>query len=123
LPTYIMLMKLTDGGALAIKESPGRIDVAQAKWRALGGKMTSLHRTFGEYDFVAVGEGPNDWCAMAFDAFMASTGSVRTITMKAIDETEWKWLLGSKDEDLAEIASPPGPTRRKGFSPARRKSS
>jgi uncharacterized protein with GYD domain len=112
-----MLMRLTDAGAKGIKQSPAAVDAAWEKWTQLGGEVLSFHRTMGEYDFVAVGTAPNDWCAMAFDAFLAGSGRVDCVTMHAIDATEWAWLLHAPDEVLRDLGSDPEPTRRKGLAP------
>jgi uncharacterized protein with GYD domain len=100
MPSYVMLMKLTAKGADEIDSSPERIAAAKASWEALGGTVTSFHATMGEYDFVAVGEGPNDLCAMAFAAIMTATGSVSVTTMKAFDEEQWSFILQAPGDRL-----------------------
>ena len=115
MPTYVMLVKLTDEGEREIFDSPHRLDLLAHKWRELGGKLSSIYRTLGEYDFVGLAEAPNDWCALKFDAYMAASGDVRTTTTKAYEQAEWSWLLNTGDDDIAEIGPPPGPTKKKGF--------
>jgi uncharacterized protein with GYD domain len=40
MPSYVILMKLTEQGAKAIKEAPARIDAGIEGWEAMGGKIT-----------------------------------------------------------------------------------
>ena len=58
--TYILLMKITDKGALDIKHSPERVVDAMKLWESMGGKTLGIYLTTGEYDYVAFGEGPDD---------------------------------------------------------------
>jgi uncharacterized protein with GYD domain len=102
MPDYIMLMKLTAKGAANIDGSPDRISAARKAWEELGGKLTSLHATFGEYDFVAVGEAPNDWVPAAFVAALAADGHVTTTTMKAFTEHDWVWLVRAPWDAIRE---------------------
>jgi uncharacterized protein with GYD domain len=114
MPVYVALMKLTDEGARALKESPERIRAAKEKWEALGGKIETFYVLMGEYDFVAIGSAPSEWTALAWDAAMAKSGAVRTVTMKAFDEDDWWWVLNeATDEEIREMSRPPAPTRRK----------
>jgi uncharacterized protein with GYD domain len=101
-----MLMKLTAAGAAALEESPQRISAAKREFEALGGTVSSFHVTMGEYDFVAVGEAPNDLCAMAFAAVMAKSGSVTVTTMKAFSEDEWPLILEGEPEQLMSAVVP-----------------
>jgi len=83
MPTYVLLMKLTDQGIKDIKNAPSRIEEAIKGWEAMGGKTLSFYSTMGEYDYVAIGEAPNDETAVAFLLKLGSAGSVRTTTLKA----------------------------------------
>ena len=47
----------------------------------------------GEYDYVAIGEFPNDEVAMAFALALASTGNVRTTTLKAFVKDEFAEIV------------------------------
>jgi uncharacterized protein with GYD domain len=100
MPSYVMLMKLTAAGAARLEESPARIAAAKKAFAELGGEVTSFHITMGEYDFVAVGEAPNDLCAMAFAAIMAKSGSVTVTTMKGFSEAQWPFILEANPEFL-----------------------
>ena len=101
MPDYIMLMKLTSAGASHIDESPDRISAATKMWARLGGTIKSFHGTFGEYDFVAVGEAPNDWVPAAFASALASSGFVTTTTMKAFSADDMAYYLNAGPEDIA----------------------
>ena len=58
--TYILLMNLTDKGIVDVKNSPNRVADAMKLWESMGGKTIGVYMTMGEYDFVAIGEGPDD---------------------------------------------------------------
>ncbi|MCP4265635.1 MAG: GYD domain-containing protein, partial [Candidatus Brocadiaceae bacterium] len=66
MPTYITLYKLTEQGIKNIKDAPGRYEDAIKKFVAVGGKVIGVYATMGEYDYVGIGEAPNDEVAMIF---------------------------------------------------------
>ena len=60
MPTYIVLYKLTDQGIRDIKEAPQRIEEGTKALEAAGGKVIGFYSVMGEYDYVSIGEAPND---------------------------------------------------------------
>jgi uncharacterized protein with GYD domain len=88
MPTYITLMKLTDQGIKDIKDAPQRIEEGIKSFEAMGGKLVGFWTVMGEYDYVAVGEGPSDEVAMTFNLALGAGGSVRTTTLKAFTKEE-----------------------------------
>jgi uncharacterized protein with GYD domain len=117
MPTYVMLMKLTAAGGAKLEESPLRIEVAKRAFEELGGEVRSFHVTMGEYDFVAVGDAPNDLCAMAFAAVMTKLGFVSVTTLKAFSEDDWAFAIDGKPEDLMTGTVPPMITPKAGRKP------
>ena len=93
MPSYIILMKLTEQGAKAIKEAPARIDAGIKGWEAMGGKMLGFYVVMGEYDYVAVGEAPNDEVAATFALALGSLGNVKTTTLRAFSKDEFAALV------------------------------
>ena len=89
MPTYILLMKYTDQGAKAIRNAPLRIEAAIKGLETLGGKITGFYATMGEYDYVAIGEAPNDTVGMTFLLELGLAGNVRTTTLKAFTKEEF----------------------------------
>jgi uncharacterized protein with GYD domain len=83
MPTYITLYKLTKQGAQNIKDAPERIEKGIKAFEGIGGKIVGFYATMGEYDYVAIGEAPNDEIAMTFMLGQVSLGNVKTTTMKA----------------------------------------
>jgi uncharacterized protein with GYD domain len=93
MPSYILLMKLTEQGRKNIKEAPGRVEAGIKAWEALGGKMTSFFVTMGEYDYVAVGEAPNDEVAATFSLMLSSLGNVKTMTLRAFTKEQFSAMV------------------------------
>ena len=90
---YILLMKYTDQGIKAIRNAPLRIDSAIKGFEALGGKVTGFYATMGEYDYVAIGEAPNDTVGMTFLLGLGLAGNVRTTTLKAFTREEFENIV------------------------------
>jgi len=86
-------MKFTDQGIKEIKEAPERIEEAFKTLEAMGGKIVELYTTMGEYDYVAIAEGPNDEVAMTFLLGLGAAGNVRTTTLKAFKREDFVKLV------------------------------
>jgi uncharacterized protein with GYD domain len=87
--TYITLMKLTDQGAKDLKNAPGRIEEGLKLFEKMGGKLIGFYATLGEYDYIGIGEAPNDEAATTFNLALSSMGSVRTRTIRAFSINEF----------------------------------
>jgi uncharacterized protein with GYD domain len=81
--TNVMLMKLTHEGARHIKDAPNRIKTAIDSFEAMGGKVVAFYAVTGEYDYVAIGEAPNDEVALAFMVGLAAQGNVKSTSLRA----------------------------------------
>ena len=89
----MMLMKLTDQGVKDIKNAPQRIEQAIKTYEKMGGKMVCFYTVTGEYDYVAVGESPNEDVGMAFVLALSSQGNVRTTTSNAFTREEFTAMV------------------------------
>ena len=94
MPTYINLYTMTDQGIRNIKDAPGRVEEAIKGAEAMGAKVIGFYSVMGEYDYVAIGEFPNDEAAMAFALAVGSHGNVRTTTLKAFTKEEFAGVVG-----------------------------
>jgi uncharacterized protein with GYD domain len=93
--TYIALCNWTQHGVQSIKDSPSRLDQARAAVEAAGGRLMSFYMTIGEHDMVVVVEAPSDEVYAKVMLAIASHGSVRSQTLKAFSEDEYKSIVGS----------------------------
>jgi len=93
MPTYILLMKITDQGIKAIKDAPMRVEEGIKAFEKIGGKMLGFYLTMGEYDYMAIGEAPNDEAAVTFALALGSRGNVRTTSMKAFTKEEFAAMV------------------------------
>jgi uncharacterized protein with GYD domain len=93
MPIYIGLYKLTDQGIKNIKDAPQRIEEAFRGWEAMGGKVIGFYSVMGEYDYVAIGEAPNDEVAVTFALALGSQGDARTMTLKAFTREEFTEIV------------------------------
>jgi uncharacterized protein with GYD domain len=91
--TYITLMKLTDQGVKTLKEAPKRIEANLKAVEGAGGKMIGFYLTLGEYDYIAIAEGPSDEVATSFNLALSAQGNVRTTTLKAFTLEEFTSMV------------------------------
>jgi len=93
MPTYVILMNLTEQGAKDIKNAPERVKTAAKSLEAVGGKLTNFYLTMGDYDYVAITEAPSDEVALLQLFGLAMAGNVKTTSMKAFTVEEMGGLL------------------------------
>ena len=91
--TYIVLANYTDQGIRNVTDSPSRLEAVKNLLLELGGEMKDFYLTMGGYDIVVVIEAPNDEVAAKFALKTASFGNVRTTTLKAFPEAEYRRII------------------------------
>jgi uncharacterized protein with GYD domain len=92
---YIILINWTDQGIRNVKESPKRLDSGRAVAKKLGMELKDFYLTMGDYDMVGRMEAPNDEVVAKFVLGLATLGNVRTKTLKAFSENEYRKIIGS----------------------------
>jgi uncharacterized protein with GYD domain len=91
--TYIAFMKLTEQGIKDIKNFPQRIEAGTKALEAAGGKMIGFYAVMGEFDYVAITQGPNAETAMTVLLTIAAMGNVRTVTQRAFTREEFASIV------------------------------
>ena len=95
MPTYITLYRFTAKGIENIKESPARFEAGRAAVEAAGGKILGFYLTMGQYDLVAISEGPDDKTAATITLAIGSQGYVQTETLRAFTEDEYREIIAA----------------------------
>lgn len=95
MPTYISMLRYTQQGIGSIKNAPARIDAAKDAYRKAGGELKSIYLTLGQYDLVVIAEMPNDEAVARLALSLGAQGNIRTETMRAFTETEFRKIAGS----------------------------
>jgi uncharacterized protein with GYD domain len=95
MPTYITLIRYTQKGVENMKESPTRLEAAKQSVRAMGGQLKAFYLTMGRYDAVVVSEAPDDETATRFAIATGARGYVRTETLRAYPEDEYRKIVAS----------------------------
>ena len=90
---YIMLVNYTDQGIQNIKSSPKRADAARFLARSCGAELKGLYLTLGIYDLVLIVEASEDEAVAKFSLALNSIGNVRSVTMKAFAEQEYRNII------------------------------
>jgi len=93
MPTYVILNNWTDQGIRNVKESPKRLDATRKAIEAAGGKVLGYYLTMGRYDSVMIAEAPSDEVAATLALGAGSQGSIRTETLKAFTEDEYRKII------------------------------
>lgn len=93
--TYIVLGQWTQKGIENVKQSPDRLEKFKQILKTNGGQLKAFYLTMGRYDFIAVCEGSDDRATARTVLQIASAGAVKTETLKAFPESEYKEIIGS----------------------------
>jgi uncharacterized protein with GYD domain len=92
-PTYISLVKFTDKGIQAAKQTTQRVDAWAAKVQSMGVTIKAMYWTLGEYDQVCIFEAPDDETAASVLLAADMLGNIRTQTMRAFTASEMEKIL------------------------------
>ena len=93
--TYIVLVNYTDQGIRNVKDSPNRLEAAKQAIAGLGGEMKSFYLTMGAYDLVTLVDFPDDETAAKFALAIGSQGNIRTTTLRAFDEAQYREIVAA----------------------------
>ena len=91
--TYIALINYTDQGIRNIKDSPDRAEAARKAIQDMGGDMKAVYLTMGTYDLVVIIEAPSDEVVARFVLATGAQGNVRTTTVKAFTQAEFRDIV------------------------------
>ncbi|MGK0690161.1 MAG: GYD domain-containing protein [Aquificaceae bacterium] len=86
MPIYVMLTSLTDEGMKTLKHKPERIkEVDKEVMDRFGIKILAQYAVMGPYDFVNIIEAPDNDTVVKMALELGSRGTIRTLTMPAIE--------------------------------------
>jgi uncharacterized protein with GYD domain len=90
----VLLLKFTDKGIAAVKDSPTRAAAFRELAAKAGAAVETLLWMHGEYDGLVVLSAPAEETLSAVALQLGSRGFVRTTVCRAFDEAEFKATLG-----------------------------
>jgi len=93
MPTYIALINWTQKGIENIKGSPDRLDTWKDAVKQGGCEAKSFFMTLGDYDLVTVVEAPDDETYARLTLAVAALGNIRTKTLRAFTEEEYRRII------------------------------
>ena len=93
--TYIVLFHWTEKGIENVKQSPARLDHARQVLKELGGDFKHFYLTMGSCDMIGVCEAPDDQAIAKFCLTLGARGGVRTETLPAFTEADYRKLIAS----------------------------
>ena len=94
MPTYIIQSQWTDQGIRNVKESATRLDVGRKKLKEIGGELKAFYLTTGSYDMLAIVDVPDDATLARHLLWLGAQGNLRTQTVKAFTEDEFRGMVG-----------------------------
>lgn len=94
MPTYISLLRFTQQGIEKIKDGPARLDAARKAYEGMGARLKEFYLVTGQYDAVVVSEAPNDETVAKLTLALGARGNVRTETLRAFTEAEYRTITG-----------------------------
>ena len=95
MPTFVTLVNWTDQGIKDVKESSARLDAFKQAAETMGCQVKDVYLVTGEYDLIVVTEGPDAETAVKLSLATSSKGSVRTKTLRAFTEDQYREIIAS----------------------------
>jgi uncharacterized protein with GYD domain len=92
---YMLLCNFTDQAIRNMKEAPNRRAAAREKAKKLGVEIKAGYLALGVYDLIVHLEAPDEETVARFVLSLASTGNLRTTTIKVFSEAEFDKIVGA----------------------------
>lgn len=89
MPKYVVLSTLTDHGLRTLKENPTRLTEVNTEIARMGARVLEQWAVLGQYDFVNIIEAPDNATMTRVSVEIGSRGSVRLMTLPAVDAAEF----------------------------------
>jgi len=93
--TYVMLFRYTEKGIENVKQSPSRVNAVKEAFRKLGAEVKDFYLLMGRYDTMIIAEAPNDEVMATAALALGSMGNVRSETLRAFSEDEFRRIVGA----------------------------
>lgn len=90
---YLSLLRFTDRGVTALKDSPERARQFAKSAKDAGVEVEAQYWTIGSCDGFLVLRADSEEKVLRCLGHLAATGNVRTESLKALDATEFQGLL------------------------------
>jgi len=95
MPTYITLLTFTQQGVWNIKDGPALLDAAKKAFQSMGVELKGFYLVIGQYDAVVISEASDDETAAKLALSIGSLGNVRTETLRAFTEDEFRKIIAA----------------------------
>src|SRR5881397_2016756 len=106
--TFVSLINWTEQGIRTLKDSPKRLDAARKTLKEMGGELEAFYMTQGSLDAILIFEAPSDEVAAKFLLKVGSAGNIRTTTLKAYPEADYRKIIGALSLRSAPTRRPHG---------------
>ncbi len=91
--TYIVMLRFTEQGIQTITEGPIRVEAAKQLCRSQGAEVKAYYLVMGQFDAVVILEAPDDQTVAEIGLALGALGNVRTETMRAFTEDEYRKII------------------------------
>lgn len=94
MPKYVMLSTLGPDGAARLRDNPQRLKAVNGELEAMGVKVLEQFALLGQYDFLNILEAPDEVTMTKVATALAARGTLKTLTLTAIDVDTYIESLG-----------------------------
>ena len=94
MPKFVMLSTLGPDGHARLRENPERLKEVNADVESMGVKVLEQYALLGPYDFLNILEAPDDLTMARVATTLAARGTLKTLTINAIDVEDFIASLG-----------------------------
>jgi len=98
MPTFVMLSTLGPDGSARLRDNPGRLREVRGEVEAMGVRVLHQYALLGTWDFLNVIEAPNEVEMARVATTLNARGTLKTLTMPAIDVEDFIAALESGPE-------------------------
>ena len=95
MPKFVMLSTLGPDGHARLRESPERLKEVNADVEAMGVRVLEQYALLGQFDFLNILEAPDEITMARVATTLASRGTLKTLTLTAIDVDDFIAAMGS----------------------------
>lgn len=89
MPKFVMLSTLGPDGSARLSENPERLREVSSEVEAMGVKVLAQYALLGNWDFLNILEAPDEKTMMKVATTLAARGTLKTLTMAAVEVEEF----------------------------------